>query len=124
VNWDAGATDESTVQWSFRSPDIFGEGSSQKLFYEQVTIRGYGNASMVSSILASLWLDGENLGPLAGDIVPQGGSNLFEVRFAIFRSGYRSHIDFSGDGGGAAGTIDAVDWAISPKSAMARRVIG
>lgn len=112
------------VQWSFRSPDVFGEGSSQRLFYEQVTIRGYGNTTMAKSIAASLWLDGKNLGVQAIDIVPMGGSNLFEIRIALFRNGERAHLDISGNNGGAAGTIDTLDWAVTPKSAMARRVIG
>jgi hypothetical protein len=124
LNWDQGDSAQATVGWSFRSPDVFGEGSSQRLFYEQATLRGYGNSSMAASILANLWLDGQNLGPLAADIVPQGDSNLFEIRFAIFRNGYRSHIDFTGNNGGAAGVIDAIDWAVTPKSALARRVIG
>jgi hypothetical protein len=123
LQWDAGASDQTPVAWSFRSPEVFGEGSSQRLFYEQVTLRGYGNSAMVSSIIASLWLDGKQLGPLAADIVPQGGSNVFEVRFAIFRNGYRAHIDFSGTNGGAAGVIDAADWAVTEKSALARRII-
>lgn len=124
LNWDQGATDQSAVGWGFRSPDVFGEGSSQRIFFEQVTLRGYGSSAMAQSILANLWLDGKQLGALAADVVPQGGSNLFEVRFAIFRSGYRAHIDFSGNGGGASGVIDAADWAVSPKSSLARRIIG
>jgi hypothetical protein len=78
---------------------------------------------MVQSILASLWLDGQQLGAQAVDIVPQGGSNLFEAKVKIFRTGYRAHLDISGNGGGAGGVIDAVDWAISPKSPLARRII-
>ncbi len=123
LNWDQGATDQSTVQWSFRSPDVFGEGSSQKLFYEMATIRGYGSSAMVASIVANLWLDGQLLGAQAIDVVPQGGSNLFEARVKMFHSGYRAHIDFSGNNGGAAGVIDAIDWAIVPKSSLARRII-
>lgn len=124
TNWDNGGSEQTPVGWSFRSPDVFGEGSSQRLFYEQATIRGYGNIAMVQSVLANLWLDGQQLGPLAGDIVPQGGSNVFEIRFSIFRNGQRAHIDFSGNNGGAAGVIDSIDWAVSPKSALARRIIG
>ena len=123
LTWDAGATDQSNVAWSFRSPDVFGEGGSQRIFYEQATIRGYGSPTMVQSILANLWLDGQQIGSQGIDVVPQGGSNLFEARVKIFRSGYRAHIDFSGNNGGAAGTIDSVDWAVVPKSSLARRVI-
>jgi hypothetical protein len=124
TNWDVGnGPDVTPVSWSFRSPDVFGEGSSQRLFYEQVTLRGYGNAAMAASILSNLWLDGQQLGPLGADIVPQGGSNLFEIRFAIFRNGYRAHLDISGNNGGAAGVIDAIDWAVTPKSPLARRII-
>ena len=124
LNWSQGADDQSAVNWAFRSPDVFGEGSSQRLFFEMATIRGYGNATMVKSILANLWMDGQQIGAQAIDIVPQGGSNLFEARVKMFRSGYRAHIDFSGNNGGAAGVIDAVDWAVSPKSSLARRIIG
>jgi hypothetical protein len=117
-------TTGSNVAWSFRTPDVFGEGSTQKIFYESATIRGYGNPAMVQSILARLWLDGTMLGEMQGiDIVPQGGSNLFEARVTIFRSGYRAHLDISGDNGGASGVIDAVDWAVVPKSTQARRII-
>ena len=113
-----------TIAWSFRSPDLFGEGSSQKIFYEMATIRGYGNPTMVQSIIANLWLDGQQIGAQAIDVVPQGGSSLFEARVKIFRSGYRAHLDLSGNNGGATGVIDAIDWAVSPKSSLARRVIG
>lgn len=124
LTWDAGASDQSNVAWSFRSPDIFGEGSSQRLFVEQVVIRGYGNSAMAASIVASLWLDGAQLGAQAIDIVPMGGGNLFELRVAVFRNGERFHLDVSGNNGGAAGVIDSLDWAVTPKSALARRVIG
>jgi hypothetical protein len=123
VNWDNGGTAQSNVAWSMRSPDVFGEGSSQKLFIEMVTIRGYGSAAMVSSIIANLWLDGKNIGAQAIDVVPQAGGNLFEARVKIFLNGYRAHLDLSGNGGGAPGTIDALDWAVTPKSALARRII-
>ena len=78
---------------------------------------------MAASILANLWLDGQQLGAQAIDVVPQGGSNLFEARARIFRTGYRAHLDVSGNNGAAAGTIDSLDWAISPKSSLARRII-
>jgi hypothetical protein len=123
VNWDNGGTAQSSVNWSMRSPDIFGEGSSQRLFIEQVTIRGYGSAAMVSSILANLWLDGKNIGAQAIDTVPQAGGSLFEARVAIFLNGYRAHLDLNGNGGGAAGVIDALDWSVVPKSSLARRII-
>jgi hypothetical protein len=125
LNWDQGDEGQAAVQWSFRSPDVFGEGSSQRIFYETATIRGYGNPAMVSSIVARLWLDGQMLGTMQGiDIVPQGGSNLFEARVTLFRSGYRAHLDISGNNGGAGGVIDAIDWAVVPKSSLARRIIG
>jgi hypothetical protein len=123
LNWDQGAGDQSNVQWSFRSPDLFGEGSSQRLFYEMATIRGYGSVAMVKSIIANLWIDGKNIGAQGIDIVPQGGGNLFEARVSIFLNGYRAHLDISGNNGGASGVIDAIDWAVTPKSAKARRVI-
>jgi hypothetical protein len=123
LTWDAGATDQSNVQWGFRTPDLFGEGSSQRLFFEQASIKGYGNVSMVTSIIANLWLDGQQVGTQAIDVVPMGGSNLFEARVRIFRSGYRAHLDISGGNGGAGGVIDSIDWSVVPKSSLARRVI-
>jgi hypothetical protein len=123
LNWDQGDANQSTINWSFRSPDVFGEGSSQRLFYQQAVIRGYGSAAMVSSIIASLWLDGRNIGSQPIDIVPMGDSNLFEANVKIFLNGERAHLDISGNNGGAAGTIDAIDWTVVPKSAQARRVI-
>jgi hypothetical protein len=123
LNWDQGATDQSAVQWSFRTPDLFGEGGTQRLFYERATITGYGSAAMVQSIIANLWLDGQQIGSQAIDIVPQGGSNLFTANVSIFRNGNRAHLDISGNSGGATGVIDSVDWAVTPKSNMARRVI-
>jgi hypothetical protein len=125
--WDSNLGPSSTwppIAWSFRSPDVFGEGATQRLFYEQVTITGYGSAVMVQSILAALWLDGQKLSvSQAIDIVPQGDSHLFQVRVSIFRNGYRAHLDVSGNNGGASGVIDSLDWAVTPKSALARRVI-
>ena len=121
-SWDQGATDQSPVAWSFRTPEVFGEGSTQRLFYEEATIVGYGSDAMVQSIIASLWLDGTNLGSMPIDVVPQGDS-MFVARVSLFRSGQRAHLDISGNNGGAGGIIDAVDWAVAPKSAMARRVI-
>jgi hypothetical protein len=111
------------ISWSFRTPDVFGEGASQRLFYEQATITGYGSMAMIQSIVARLWIDGTNIGVRALDIVPTGDST-FTIRVSIFRNGYRAHLDISGNNGGAGGTIDAIDWAVTPKSALARRVIG
>jgi hypothetical protein len=124
LNWDQGGSGQSAVAWSFRTPDLFGEGGTQRMFYEQATITGYGSAAMAQSIVARLWLDGQQLGAQAIDLIPQGGSNLFTAKVRIFRSGYRAHLDVAGSGAGATGVIDSVDWAVSPKSAMARRVIG
>jgi hypothetical protein len=78
---------------------------------------------MIQSIVARLWLDGTNIGARAIDIVPTGDST-FTVRVSIFRNGYRAHLDISGNNGGAGGTIDSIDWAVTSKSALARRVIG
>lgn len=124
LTWDAGAGDQSNVRWSFRSPDIFGEGSSQRLFYKTVVLRGYGNAAMVQSIVASLWIDGKNIGAQAIDTVPQGGSTLFECQIKIWLNGYRAHLDISGNNGGGPGVIDALDWEVVPKATGTRRIIG
>ena len=124
TNWDTGnGPDVTPVSWSFRTPEVFGEGSSQRLFYEQVVLTGYGNAAMVNSIVANLWLDGINLGSQGIDIVPMGGSNLFQVNVKLFLNGQRAHLDISGNNGGAAGTINGLDWSIVPKSSLARRII-
>jgi hypothetical protein len=78
---------------------------------------------MVNSIVANLWLDGINLGAQGIDIVPMGGSNLFQVTIKLFLNGQRAHLDISGNNGGAAGTINGLDWSIVPKSSLARRII-
>jgi hypothetical protein len=122
ANWDQGDAGQANVAWSFRSPDVFGEGGTQRLFYEQVTITGYGSPAMVSSIVANLWLDGTNLGARGIDIVPTGDST-FTARVNIMLNGNRAHLDLSGNNGGAAGVIDSLDWAVVPKSSLARRVI-
>jgi hypothetical protein len=122
LQWDSGATDQTPVSWSFRTPDVFGEGQTQRLFYEQATITGYGSPAMVQSIVAQLWLDGQQLGARAIDVVPQGDS-MFVARVNIFLNGQRAHLDISGNNAGAGGVIDSIDWAVTPKSAMARRVI-
>jgi hypothetical protein len=121
-NWDQGGAEQSAVQWSFRSPEVFGEGGTQRLFYEQATITGYGSPAMVQSIIATLWLDGVQIGPQAIDLVPTGDST-FTARVSIFLNGNRAHLDISGNNGGAGGVIDSIDWAVSPKSALARRII-
>jgi hypothetical protein len=123
LNWDQGDTAQSAVQWSFRTPDLFGEGGTQRLFYEKATITGYGSPAMVQSIIANLWLDGQRIGAQGIDVVPMGGSNLFTASVPIFRNGNRAHLDISGNNGGAAGVIDSVDWAVTAKSSMARRII-
>jgi hypothetical protein len=77
---------------------------------------------MVQSIIATLWLDGVQIGPQAIDLVPTGDST-FTARVSIFLNGNRAHLDISGNNGGAGGVIDSIDWAVSPKSALARRII-
>jgi hypothetical protein len=123
LNWDQGDTAQSAVQWSFRTPELFGEGGTQRLFYEKATITGYGSPAMVQSIIANLWLDGQRIGAQGIDVVPMGGSNLFTASVSIFRNGNRAHLDISGNSGGATGVIDSVDWAVTAKSSMARRII-
>jgi hypothetical protein len=124
LSWDTGAGDQSNVSWSFRSPDIFGEGSSQRLYYKTVVLRGYGNAAMVQSIVANLWIDGQNIGSQAIDIVPQNDGHLFECQIKIWLNGYRAHLDISGNNGGGPGVIDALDWQVVPKATGTRRIIG
>ena len=125
VQWDVGngPSSGSNINWAFRTPDVFGEGSSQRLFYQQAVIRGYGSAAMVQSIIATLWVDGLNIGAQGIDIVPMGGGNLFEANVKLYVNGERAHLDISGNNGGSGGVIDAVDWAVVPKSTMARRII-
>lgn len=123
ANWDQGDGAQAPVAWSFRSPDIYGEGSTQRIFFQQAVIRGYGNAAMVASIIASLWLDGKNIGSQAIDVVPMGGNSLFEANVKIWLNGERAHLDISGNNGGGPGTIDAIDWTVVPKSSQARRII-
>jgi hypothetical protein len=125
VQWDVGngPSSGSNINWAFRTPDVFEEGSSQRLFYQQAVIRGYGSAAMVQSIIATLWVDGLNIGAQGIDIVPMGGGNLFEANVKLYVNGERAHLDISGNNGGSGGVIDAVDWAVVPKSTMARRII-
>lgn len=51
LNWDTGAIDQTAVQWSFRTPDLFGEGGTQRMFFEQATITGYGSPADRKSVV-------------------------------------------------------------------------
>jgi hypothetical protein len=109
------------IAWGFRTPDVFGEGSSQRMFYYQVVLRGYGTAAQAASIVATLNLDGGMQGTLYPDVVPQPvNSKKFECRFSILLNGQIAHLDISGQG---QVIIDSVDWTVTAKSTTARRVM-
>lgn len=110
----------TAINWNFRTPDVFGEGSSQRIFYRQVVLRGYATNTQALTITAKMSLDGADQGFLVADIVPQSGKQ-FEARFSPMVNGQICHLDISGQG---QIVIDSVDWTIEPKSTEARRIIG
>jgi hypothetical protein len=112
----------TVINWGFRSPDVFGEGSSQRIFYREMVLRGYGTPGQAATVVATPVLDGARQQSMVADIVPQDvKSKQFELRFKLWLNGQVCHIDFSGSG---QMVIDSIDWDIEPKSANARRVIG
>jgi len=112
----------TAVNWSFRTPDVYGEGGSQRLFYREMVLRGYATSSIASTVTVTPTVDGSAQTPLTVDIVPQASnSNMFEARVSLWLNGQFCHLDVAGSG---SVVIDSVDWTIEPKSTTARRVIG
>ena len=119
--WDATNTATAT-QWGFRTPDVFGEGSSQRIFYREMVLRGYATVGQTATITITPTLDGAVQPSMALDIIPQAAaSGQFEIRANLWLNGQICHLDIAGQG---QIVIDSIDWDIMPKSASARRVIG
>jgi hypothetical protein len=112
----------TAVNWSFRTPDVFGEGSSQRLFFRDMVLRGYATSAIASTVTVVPTVDGSVKGALSVDIVPQAtNSNQFEARVSLWLNGQVAHLDISGSG---SVVVDSIDWSIEPKATTARRVIG
>jgi hypothetical protein len=118
--WDSFGT-ATEINWAFTSPDVFGEGSSQRVFYREMVMRGWATPAQAATITATPVLDGATLPPMAANLTPQDASSgQFELVFKLWLSGQTCHIAFAGQG---QIVIDSVDWSIEPKSTGARRVI-
>lgn len=110
------------ISWNFQTQDVFGEGASQRLFYREVTIRGWGTPQQAKAITITPVIDGVTKTNLYTDVIPQDpSSNQFEVRAEILVNAQIAHANISGQG---QVVIDSVDWSVEPKSQTAKRVIG
>lgn len=120
VTWDSGTSASAPVEWSARLNDIFLEGSSQRAFFRQLTLRGQSlDPTLPAMITVSLTLDGIDYPPIDYFIEPQPGSTQFQIDVDIMVNAQVAHVALSGIG---RLVIDAIDWAAVPKAG--RKVMG
>lgn len=103
--------DGTTISWSFRTTEVFGEGGSQRVHYRRVGIRGNGNSTDVSSIQVTPQYEGTSDIPIAPEIYLQG-TNEFEARADLLVDAKNANVTISGTG---SVEIDSVDWEVTPK---------
>jgi hypothetical protein len=102
--------------------DIFLEGSSQRAFFRQLTVRGQClDPTLPPTISISITLDGQPMTPTPINyfIEPQPGSNQFQLDVDIMVNAQVTHVSFTGSG---RLLIDSIDWEAVPK--QGRKVIG
>jgi hypothetical protein len=108
----------SPIAWNFQTPDVFGEGSSARVFYRRVTIRGYAistpqtaQAGVTSAVQITVTasLDGIPSTVYEGYVQPQPASSQFQLDIDIMRTAQIVHLNVSGTG---RCVIDSLDWKI------------
>jgi hypothetical protein len=124
VSTDSMAGLTQAVAWSFRSPDIFGEGGSQKLFYNVLILRGYASVVQEMTISITPVIDGavQPTSAFVNDyIVQDPKSGQFEIRLPVWKNGQFFHVNVAGTG---RVVIDSIDMLVEPKSNAAQRIFG
>lgn len=106
ADWDG-----SSISWSFRTPEVYGEGGTQRIHYRKVMIRGV--ATSVEDMTVTPMIDGLSGDPIVTRNYYQG-SNLFRADADIIVDAESANMMISGTG---SVEIDSVDWEVTSKPA-------
>lgn len=115
ASWDAASlvpsipAAQTAITWSFQTVYVYDEGSSARVFYREVVIRGYGNAGPITVTIQS---DGNPAQTYQTYIEPQPFSGQFEASVDLMFTAQIVNIGVQGTG---VVTIDGLDWKVSPK---------
>jgi uncharacterized membrane protein YgcG len=104
ADWDGEA-----ISWSFRTPEVYGEGGTQRVHYRRVVIRGV--AEDPSTVMITPQYDGTD----DVEIIPrtyQSGQNLFRADAELHIDAESANVTIEGTG---RVEIDSVDWEVEPK---------
>jgi hypothetical protein len=118
VNWDASSlvpsvTPSNTpVIWSFKTTHVYSEGSSQRAYFNRVTVRGYASQSAAGLVTATIQANGNPTVKRQVYVYPQPVSGQFDLNIDLKLTTNIVQLSLSGQG---AVTVDGIDWEVSPK---------
>jgi hypothetical protein len=126
TTWDAGATNEgaasTSVNYSFRSPEVFNANPTDRVYFRRLLIRGVvnnGTSGTSASLSVKVTVDGSDQPTIVAKEIDLG-SGQFESAVDIGVSGLNANATISGSG---LVEIDSVDWHAVPKPAGALQSI-
>jgi hypothetical protein len=126
VNWEStslvsGVTPINTpVAWTFSTTHVYQEGSSQRVFYRGVTVRGYASNANALLITATVTPDGYPSVTQQVYVFAQPGSAQFQAQIDLGFTTNIVNLTLSGQG---AATIDSLDWEVVGKPVGATAVM-
>jgi hypothetical protein len=116
VRWDAGATNAGApdldVDWSVRTPEVFGKEASDRTYFRQLAIRGVGTPMEVAAQVTTSGKGGVTLPTRNATAAPMGGGE-FVAYVDIGVTGVDAYATLSGSG---PIEIQSVDWLAVAKA--------
>lgn len=116
IQWDAGAVNagapDADVDWSVRTPQVFGKDASDRVYFRQLAVRGVGNPTGMTTKVTVSGSGGKTLPTRNLTVTPMGGGE-FSAYADIGVTGVDGSAILQGDG---PIEIQSVDWLAVAKS--------
>jgi hypothetical protein len=118
ASWDAASlvgglpATATPIAWGFQCTYVYEEGSSRRIFYRKVTIRGYSTQTAASLIAVGVRADGNPVATFQTYLQPQPFSGQFQLDIDLMFTAQIVNIAVSGVG---PVTIDGMDFEVVPK---------
>lgn len=102
------------VMWDVRTPLVFGDGATERVFYRRLIISGSMDTSDVPALSINITLDGNAQGDIAPQTIQLGG-NKIDSRLDILLTALSAFAEISGQDTDGDTVLDAFDWHVEPQ---------
>lgn len=110
--------DGTPIQWQLRTPKIYGDGGSRRVYYRNLNIRGIGNATAIAIVPNYNNGTPATAGP---PVIYTLGNNGFHVTSDLLTTALDADATISGSG---VMEIDSIDWEVDELPTGAPLVFG